>query len=76
MAVPVPVALAIVSGLHGTEYASILAVERLIQPEGVERVARAAIEDFARIRWKHVWQRDTRWSELCRDMAAAGLPLP
>lgn len=52
------------------------AVERLIQPEGVERVARAAMEDFARIRWKHVWQRDTRWSELCRDMAAAGLPLP
>ncbi|MCC7540455.1 MAG: DUF2183 domain-containing protein [Deltaproteobacteria bacterium] len=49
------------------------AAERLIEPAGVERIARAAMEDFAKIRWKSTAQRDARWAELMRDVAAAGI---
>ena len=51
------------------------AAERLIEPAGVERIARDAMEDFAKIRWKSSVQRDLRWAELARDVEAAGISL-
>lgn len=52
------------------------AAERLIEPAGVERIAREAMEELAKIRWKSTTQRDLRWAELKRDVEAAGIALP